>query len=158
MGNRGRDAPFHMITESLPRVIFRLIQNRLVDGHMGRNPSVQKPISSLWFSNRTGRVEDFSKVSMSRIRPNIPLVTAISIMALYAAYLAARWSTSLTRVGSSSIGRVVVVGMRTTSLVAKGSKMTSMGATTISDCECRRSRVKILNRALKQLKTFSSRD
>ena len=95
---------------------------------------------------------------MSRIRPNIPLVTAISIMALYAAYLAARWSTSLTRVGSSSIGRVVVVGMRTTSLVAKGSKMTSMGATTISDCECCRSRVKILNRALKQLKTFSSRD
>ncbi|RVW21781.1 Disease resistance protein RPS5 [Vitis vinifera] len=76
---------------------------------------------------------------MSRgISPSIPLVAAISIMALYATNLAARWSTTMTRVGSSSVGRVVVVGMRMTSLVATESKWSSMGsgATTISGCEC----------------------
>ena len=59
--------------------------------------------------------------------------------------------------GSSSVERVVV-GMRTTSLVAKESRVTSLGATIISDCECRRSGVKRLKGALEQLKTFSFED
>ncbi|KAG2707316.1 hypothetical protein I3760_05G143000 [Carya illinoinensis] len=124
---------------------------------MGRSPSVQKPISSLGSSNRTGRVESFDKVS-SRISPSIALVAAISIMALRATYLAARWSTTLTRVGSSSVGRVVAVGMRPTSLVATGGSMVSMGATTISGCECSRSGVRRLKGALEQLKAFGFRD
>ena len=123
---------------------------------MGQSPSVQKLINGLGSSNRTIRVEDFNKVSMSRIRPNILLVVADNIMALHAAYLAARWSTNLTRVGSSSVGRVVL-GMRATSLVAKGSKMTSMGVATISGCEYRRSRVRRLKGAVEQLK-LSFRD
>ncbi|KAG2664134.1 hypothetical protein I3760_16G065600 [Carya illinoinensis] len=123
---------------------------------MGRSPNVQKPISSLGSSNGTGRVESFDKVSMIRISPSVPLVAAVSIMALRAAYLATRWSTTLTRVGSSSIGRVVA--MRTTSLVATGSRVTSMGAATISGCECRRSGVRRVKGALEQLKNFSFRD
>ncbi|KAG6652622.1 hypothetical protein CIPAW_05G018900 [Carya illinoinensis] len=136
--------------------MFGLIQNRWIGGHMGRSPSVQKPISSLGSSNRTGRAESFGKVSMSRINPSVPLVAAVSIMALCAAYLAARWSTTLTRVGSSSVGRVVAV--RTTSLVATGSRLTSIGAATISGCECRRSGIRRLKGALEQLKTFGFRD
>ncbi|KAG2674333.1 hypothetical protein I3760_13G128800 [Carya illinoinensis] len=101
---------------------------------MGRSPSVQKPVSSLGSSSRTRRVESFGKVS-SRISPSIPLVAPVSIIALCATYLAARWSTTLTRVGSSSVGRVVVVGMRTTLLVATGGRVSSMGAATISGCE-----------------------
>ncbi|KAG2724202.1 hypothetical protein I3760_01G006800, partial [Carya illinoinensis] len=115
------------------------------------------PISSLGSSNRIGRVESFSKVS-SRISPSVPLVATVNIMALRAAYLAVRWSTTLTRVGSSSVGRVGAVGMRATLLVATGGRVSSMGAATISGCECRRGGVRRLKGALEQLKTFGFRD
>ena len=52
----------------------------------------------------------------------------------------------------------VAVEMRTTLLVSIGRRVTSMGVTTISGCECRRSRVRRLKGALEQLKTFSFRD
>ena len=45
--------------------------------------------------------------------------------------------------------------MRTISLVAKESRVTSMGATTISGCECCRSGVRRLKEALEKLKTFN---
>lgn len=53
----------------------------------------------------------------------------------------------MTRVGSPSVG-IVVVEMRMTSLVAKGSRVTSMGATLISDYECHRNKVRRFKGAL----------
>ena len=126
---------------------------------MGQSSGVQKPVSSLGSRKRTRCVEGFGKMSRG-ISPSIPLVAAVSIMALYATNLAARWSTTMTRVGSSSVGRVVVVGMRTTSLVATESKWSSMGsgATAISGCECCSGGFRRLKGSLEQLKTFSFRN
>ncbi|KAG6637487.1 hypothetical protein CIPAW_11G181400 [Carya illinoinensis] len=143
----------------LTHVIFGLIQNRWIGGHKGQSPSVQKPVSSLEFSKKTGHVEGFSKVSRG-ISPSIPLVATVSIMALHVTNLVVRWSTTLTRVGSSLVGRVVVMGMRTASLVAIGSRGSSMGigATAISGYECRSCGVRRLTGALEQLKTFCFRN
>ena len=87
---------------------------------------------------RIGRVESFGKVSMSIFSPCIPLVAVINIVILHATYLTARWSTTLTRVGTSSIGRVVVIRLKMISLVATGNRVTFMVAATISGYECRR--------------------
>ncbi|KAH7667070.1 hypothetical protein IHE45_12G035900 [Dioscorea alata] len=104
---------------------------------MGGSPSVQKSVSSLGSRKGTRCVEGFSKMSRG-ISPSIP------------------WSTTLTKMGSSSIGRIVAMRMRTTSLVATGGK--EITAAMISGCECPNSGGRRFNGSLEQLKIFCFRN
>ncbi|KAH7655607.1 hypothetical protein IHE45_18G023300, partial [Dioscorea alata] len=120
-------------------------------GHTGGSPSVQKPVSNLGSRKGTRCVEGFSKMSRG-ISPSIPLVTTVGIMALHATNLTARWSTALTKMGSSLIGKIVAMRMRTTSLVATGGR--EIAAATISGCEYCSSGGRRFKGSLEQLKTF----
>ncbi|KAH7688828.1 hypothetical protein IHE45_03G056700 [Dioscorea alata] len=122
---------------------------------MGGSPSVQKPVSSLGSRKGTRCVEGFSKMSRG-ISLSIPLVTTVGIMALHATTLIARWSTTLTKMGSSLIGRIVAMRMRTTSLVATGGR--EIATATISGCECRNSGGRRFKGSLEQLKIFCFRN
>ena len=70
----------------LTLVIFGLIQNRWIGGHMGQSFNVQKPISNLGSTNRIGFTESFGKVSMSRVSPSVSLVETVNIMVLSATF------------------------------------------------------------------------
>ncbi|KAH7665983.1 hypothetical protein IHE45_13G069600 [Dioscorea alata] len=122
---------------------------------MSGSPRVKKPVSSLESRKGTRCVEGFSKMSRG-ISPSIPLVTTVGIMVLHATNLTARWSTTLTRMGSSSVGRIVAMRMRTTSLVATGGR--EIAAATISGCECRSSGGRRFKGSLEQLKIFCFRN
>ena len=55
---------------------------------------------------------------MSRVNPSVLLVVTVSIMALRATYFVAKWLTTLTQLSLSLVGKVFVMGMRMTLLVA----------------------------------------
>ncbi|KAH7690576.1 hypothetical protein IHE45_02G057500, partial [Dioscorea alata] len=114
-----------------------------------------KLVSSLRSKKGTRCVEDFSKMSRG-ISPSKPLVTTVGIMALHATNLTVRWSMTLTRMGSSSIGRIVAMRMRMTTLVATGGREISVA--TISGCECRNSGGRRFTESLEQLKIFCFRN
>ncbi|KAH7655910.1 hypothetical protein IHE45_18G044200 [Dioscorea alata] len=121
---------------------------------MGGSPSIQKPVGSLGCRKGTRCVEGFSKMSRG-ISPSIPLVTTVGIMALHATNLTARLSTTLTKMGSS-IGRIITMRMRMTSLVATRGR--EISTATISGCECRSSGSRRFKGSLEQLKIFCFRN
>ena len=87
-------------------------------------------------------------------------MASISIMALRAANLATRWATSLSRVGSPTVRRVVAVAVGTTLLVASvGRGMTMVGGlASTGGGECRNSGGRWIKRPLEYLKAFGFGD